>query len=221
MCSFAPPLRAEESGAGENGTTPAAAKRPKIQELLKLPAFTNSAGMVMVKLSENLWAGKFPVTQAEYQEVTNEDPSQFKGEQNPVDSVSWNDASRFCSLLNQREAKERMLAPGFYYSLPTQVQWEQLMDSADLTNAVTSVGATRKGTAPVGSLGANRLGLHDMRGNVWAWCLDPQDKPYRVLRGGAWNVSLEINLRPEFRWYSNGPDDRKSSYGFRCIMQSR
>jgi formylglycine-generating enzyme required for sulfatase activity len=40
-----------------------------------------------------------------------------------------------------------------------------------------------------------------------------------VARGGAWNSFIEINLRPEFRWYMNGPDDRKNTIGFRCVLE--
>jgi formylglycine-generating enzyme required for sulfatase activity len=57
-----------------------------------------------------------------------------------------------------------------------------------------------------------------MRGNVWEFCLEPQDKPFRVLRGGAWNSSYEPNLRTEFRWYAQSPDDGKEYFGFRCIL---
>jgi formylglycine-generating enzyme required for sulfatase activity len=207
--------------SGQQATTPTSNDKPDLKELLNGSSFTNSVGMVMVKISPKLWAGKFPVTQAEYQEVTGGNPSQFKGERNPVETVSWNDAMAFCARLTKKEAKELMLPEGATYSLPTQAQWEQLMDGADLKDAVTSQTTNRTGTAPVGSLGANSLGLYDMRGNVWEWCQDPQDKPYRVLRGGAWNTSLDVNLRPEFRWFSNGPDESKNTYGLRCVMQTK
>ena len=39
-----------------------------------------------------------------------------------------------------------------------------------------------------------------------------------VLRGGAWNEWLDVNLRPEFRWYSNGPGDKQNIYGFRAVL---
>ena len=116
------------------------------------------------------------------------------------------------------EKKAEMLPEGFEYTLPTQAQWETLMDAADVKDAVTSLDNSRTGTAKVGSLKPNSLNLYDTRGNVWEFCLDPEDKPYRVLRGGAWDTSIDINIRPEFRWYSNGPDDRKNIYGFRCVL---
>lgn len=191
--------------------------KPDIKELIKLPAFTNSVGMEMVKISDSLWAGKYEVTQQEHQKVGGGNPSQFHGDRNPVDSVSWNDAMSFCGKLTETERKEEMLPEGFVYTLPTQAQWESFAAGAELKDAVTGSGTTRSGTSPVGSLGANSLGLHDIRGNVWEWCLDPQDKPYRVARGAAWDTSIEINLRPEFRWYGP-PDDRKNTVGFRCVL---
>ena len=93
-----------------------------------------------------------------------------------------------------------------------------VIGGAALADAVTSQRAPRSGTAAVGSLKPNSLGLYDARGNVWQWCLDPEDKPYRVLRGGSWDTFIEINLRPEFRYYSKGPDDRQNTYGFRCVL---
>jgi formylglycine-generating enzyme required for sulfatase activity len=199
-------------------TTADATNQPDIKELIKGPSFTNSSGMVMVKISPTFWAAKFLVTQAEYKKITHGNPSQFQGDHNPVDSVSWNDAMSFCSQLTETERKEKMLPEGCVYTLPTQAQWESLAAGATLENAVTSLAAPRTGTAPVGSLGPSGAGFYDLRGNLWEWCLDPDDKPFRVLKGGAWDTSLDLNLRPEFRWYSKGPDEGKNVFGFRCVL---
>ena len=213
------PAKAKEAPAP--AATDVSTNKPDIKELIKGDSFTNSIGVVMVKISPAFWAGKFLVTQEEYKKVTHSNPSQFQGDRNPVDSVSWNDAMAFCARLTEIERREEMLPDGLIYTLPTQAQWESLGAGATLENAVTSLGTSRTGTAPVGSLGPSPVGLYDIRGNLWEWCLDPTDKPFRVLRGGAWDTSLEVNLRPEFRWYSNGPDDRKNTYGFRCVLVSQ
>jgi formylglycine-generating enzyme required for sulfatase activity len=194
--------------------------KPDLKQLMKSGAFTNSIGMVLVKIGPSLWAGRYLVTQTDYLTVMGTNPSKFKSDRHPVDTVSWNDAVRFCTLLTDLEKREEFLPTGYLYSLPTQAQWEQMLAGAPLAQAVTSEKANRTGTAAVGSLAPNQLGLYDIRGNLWQWCLDPQDKPFRVLRGGAWNTSIEINLRPEFRWYSTGPDDRRDIYGFRCVLRS-
>src|SRR5471030_1672799 len=60
---------------------------------------TNTIGIVLVKISPTLWAGKFEVTQAAYKQLMHGNPSAFQGPQNPVDSVSWNDAMGFCGKL--------------------------------------------------------------------------------------------------------------------------
>ena len=58
--------------------------------------------------------------------------------------------------------------------------------------------------------------LYPMWG-VREWCLDPQDKPFRVARGAAWNSWIEINLRPDFRW-DGEPTVRNNATGFRCLL---
>jgi formylglycine-generating enzyme required for sulfatase activity len=199
-------------------TTDASTNKVDIKELTTLPSFTNATGMVMVKISETLWAGAYEVTQEEYQKIAGANPSKFQGARNPVDSVSWNDARNFCAGLDAAEQKEEMLPEGFGYTFPTEAQWESLLGGAQLKDAVTSEKSSRPGTSQVGSLGPNSLGLYDTRGNVWEFCLHPQDKQFRVLRGGAWNTSYEPNLRTEFRWFAGGPDERKENYGFRCLL---
>lgn len=181
--------------------------------------FTNSVGMELIKVGD-FWAGKYEVTQAQYQKVTGANPSAFQGGDNPVDSVSWNDATAFCQKLTEKDIKDKKLPDGFYYTLPTEGEWEALTGDASLDDAITSMNAPRTGTATVGSLGPNGLGLYDTRGNVMEFCVGDTSKPYRVLRGGSWSDTIEINLRKEFRFYCT-PDDRKNTFGFRCLLKSR
>jgi formylglycine-generating enzyme required for sulfatase activity len=188
-----------------------------IEELMKLPNFTNDTGMVMVKISDSLWAGAYEVTQEEFKKVAGSNPSRFQGDRNPVESVSWNEAMAFCAKLTKAEEEKEMLREGFAYTLPTQAQWDSLAAGATLQNAVTSSALTRSSTAPVGTLGATGPGLYDIRGNVCEWCLDPRDKPYRVARGASWESFIEINLRPEFRWYE-ALDNRRDKIGFRVVL---
>lgn len=193
---------------------------PTLKELMaESSQVTNTVGIVLKKISSTLWAGKYEVTQDAYQKVMGSNPSAFGGGNHPVDSVTWNDAMAFCKKLTEKEQKASELPKGYIYTLPTQTQWEQLADDASLNDAVMSLDMQRRSsTAPVGSLGANGLGLYDTRGNVMEWCLDPQDKPYHVLRGGAWDTYIEINSRLEFREYS-APDKTKNDYGFRVVLE--
>lgn len=210
------PLSAQEPAAAA-ATAEGTTKKVEIDELMKLASFTNETGMVMVKISDSQWVGAYEVTQAEYQKIAGSNPSVFSGDRNPVESVSWPDAMGFCTKLTEAEKKEKMLPEGFAYTLPTQAQWEGFAAGAELKDAVTSENATRSSTAAVGSLGATAPGLYDIRGNVWEWCLDPQDKPFRVARGGAWNSWIDINLRRDFRRYGE-PTVRENSIGFRCLL---
>ncbi len=180
--------------------------------------YTNSLDMVLLKTPAGFWAGRYEVTQKEYQKVAGSNPSQFAGENRPVDSVSWNDAMDFCRKLTEQDSKE--LPPGFYYTLPTEDEWQALMADAKLDDAVTSLNAPRGGTSPVGSLGPNSLGLYDTRGNVMEFCLGDDSKPYRVLHGGSWEDFIEVNLRPVFRFYCM-PDEHKNTFGFQVHSETK
>lgn len=209
-------LTAQET-TGATSAAEGSTNKVAIEELMKLPGFTNDTGMVLIKIAESQWAGAYEVTQEEYQKVAGSNPSAFAGVRNPVESVSWTEAMAFCAKLTEAEKTAEMLPEGFAYALPSQAQWESFAASAELKDAVTSAGATRSSPAVVGSLGATGPGLYDIRGNVWEWCLDPQDKPFRVARGGAWNSWIDVNLRRDFRWYGE-PNVRNNTIGFRCVL---
>ena len=179
---------------------------------------TNTVHTILVKLSPTLWVGRYEVTQREYRELTHANPSAFRGDDHPVDSVSWNDAMDFCHRLTVKEQDQ--LPAGFSYSLPTEAQWQTLVGNADLKDAVMKFTSDRSSTASVGSLGPNNLGLYDMRGNVMEWCLDAHDPSYHILRGGAWDTSAEPSTRIEFRNYVQNPGEKKNDYGFRVLLEA-
>ncbi|MCL2808715.1 MAG: formylglycine-generating enzyme family protein [Treponema sp.] len=146
--------------------------------------------------------GKFPVTQKEYQEIMGTNPSNFRGENLPVEMVTWFDAIDYCNRRSQREGltpaytiTNRVPATGNPitsatvtwnrnangYRLPTEAEWEYACRAGTTTayntgNTITSNNANfnynRSTTTNVGSFPPNQWGLFDMHGNVWEWCWD-------------------------------------------------
>jgi len=164
--------------------------------------------------------GKYEVTQAQYQAVMGNNPSDFKGAKRPVENVSWDDAVEFCRKLTQKTGKS--------YRLPSEAEWEYACRARtttpfyfgetitpDLVNYCGNCpygsapkGLYRKQTTDVGSFPPNVFGLYDMHGNVWEWCSDkyhdnyngaPTDgsswetggSEYRVRRGGSWHHPVD------------------------------
>jgi formylglycine-generating enzyme required for sulfatase activity len=176
----------------------------------------------------NFYMSKHEVTQAQYKAVIGTNPSSFKGDDLPVDSVSWNDAIEFCSKLSRATGRE--------YRLPTEAEWEYASRAgttgpyAGNIDALTWYSANSGSQPhPVGQKQPNGLGLYDMYGNVWEWC-QSKYKPYpynatdgredlqstevRVLRGGSWESSAN-SCRSAYRRRVM-PDAR--SIGFRIVL---
>jgi formylglycine-generating enzyme required for sulfatase activity len=154
-----------------------------------------------VTISRAFYMGKFTVTQAQYEAVTGTNPSQFKGPQNPVETVSWDDATAFCKQLNAQ-----LQAQAVAVRLPTEAEWEfacragtkSRFYSGDSDSDLDSVAwycnditlrfgfavGQRHGNGthhPVGGKKSNWFGLYDMHGNVFQWCLDAYRKDYQKL----------------------------------------
>lgn len=167
-----------------------------------------------------------PITQAEWQKITGENPSRFKGKNNPVEKVSWDDVQEFVKKLNAKK-------DGFAYRLPTEEEWEFCCragsagdycfgnDMNKLNDYAWYVDNSNNKTHPVRKKKPNKFGLYDMHGNVWEWCKDlyiPSGS-YRVIRGGSWSGCANV-LRSAFRDYIN-PSSRIGNVGARLVRTQR
>ncbi|MBO4545268.1 MAG: formylglycine-generating enzyme family protein [Verrucomicrobia bacterium] len=151
-----------------------------------------------VTLTSGYWLGKYEVTQAQYEAVTGENPSRFKGADLPVENVSWEEAMDFCAKLTEIEKDAGRLPAGYEYTLPTEAQWEYACRAGTTTafNNGTNIEASEQiygecpnldeigwyyynsdnKTHPVGQKLPNAWGLYDMHGNVFEWCLDRKSR---------------------------------------------
>lgn len=203
------------AGAKEDGTEE---KKKSPEELLaelfgKEENITNTLAMVMVWVPDGYRVAQYEVTQEQYEQVMGDNPSKFPGPQRPVDNVTWNEAVAFCKKLTEQELAAKKLPKGYDYALPTEQQWEFYVADADLKNAITSFLGDRRNPENVGGPNPNKLGLYDVRGNVWEWCSSP------VARGASWRSYedfLAVNLR-----YVASPDQRFDDIGFRVILPGK
>jgi formylglycine-generating enzyme required for sulfatase activity len=175
--------------------------------------------------------GKYQVTQAQWRFVAQlpqvnrdleQDPSRFKGDNRPVEQVSWEDAVEFCDRLSQYTGRT--------YRLPSEAEWEYACRArtttpfhfgdtitTDLANYNGNYNGNYKETTAVGSFGvANNFGLYDMHGNVWELCQDDWHSDYEgaPIDGSAWLSSEENNNGKLLRggsWY-NYPELCRSAY---------
>jgi len=161
-----------------------------------------------VTISNDFLMGKYPVTQNLWQAVLGDNPSNFKGQDRPVENVSWDDCQQFIEKF-----KLIIGLSGLRLRLPTEAEWEYACRAGSSTEYCfgddeSSVGDyawynknSEKETHPVGQKKPNAWGLHDMHGNVWEWCQDrygdypagsvtgPSGSSFaseRVIRGGSW-----------------------------------
>lgn len=189
-----------------------------------------------VTLTKGFWLGQTPVTQAAYQRVTGANPSQFKGEQLPVDQVTWGDAISYCSAVGMR--------------LPTEAEWEYAARAGSTAsrygdiNAIAWDANSDLRTHAVAQKQPNAWKLYDMLGNVWQWTADwydghyysqssqasysgsPQQDPTGpssgrtpTVRGGS-SDSLPAQVRVSFRYAHLDPDYGFYALGFRCVGQA-
>ena len=188
-----------------------------------------------VTLTNDYYIGKYEVTQALWQVVMGNNPSYFKGDNLPVEKVSWDDCLEFIDKLNSITGKT--------FRLPTEAEWEyaarggnksrgyQYSGSNNISDVAWYDGNSRNITHPVGSKQANELGIYDMSGNVSEWCQDrwgyysssSQTNPTginsgsdRVRRGGCW-CNTDGYCRSSCR-FSTEPGSRATTLGLRLVL---
>ncbi len=148
-----------------------------------------------VSISHGFWMGQTAVTQAAYKAVTGKpNPSHFKGDDLPVEQVTWEEAKFYCEAVGMR--------------LPTEAEWEYAARAGSTGARYSSLdevawydGNSGGKTHPVAQKLPNAWGLYDTLGNVWEWCSDwygnysegrlddptgPQRREMKIVRGGSW-----------------------------------
>src|SRR5262245_9231209 len=190
----------------------------------------------------DFYIGKYEVTQAQWKAVmgANNNPSDFKGDDLPVEQVTWNDAKAFCEMLSGITNKT--------YRLPSEAEWEYACRARTIGAYAGNLDAMAwyadnadYKTHPVGDKLANAFGLYDMHGNVWEWCedvyhdsyggqrgnppadgsawLDGGDSSYRVIRGGAWGNESGFNRSASRKREER--NERFHKYGIRVAISGR
>jgi len=146
-----------------------------------------------VTISRGYWMRTCEITQAQWGALMGTEPSKFKGDELPVEQVSWHDAVKLCRKLTDRERQAGRLPEEYIYRLPTEAEWEWCLDwyahdyysSSPQANSINS---------------------------------DFGDKTYRVCRGGSWGL-YPTHCRSANRG-GGTPKGRFYSYGFRVVLAS-
>jgi formylglycine-generating enzyme required for sulfatase activity len=192
-----------------------------------------------VKINNPFYLGTNPMTQREWKAVMGSNPSSFKGDDLPVERVSWDKVQEFIKKLNEIEGTDK-------YRLPSEAEWEYACRAGTTTKYSFGDSEKKLGsyawyvknsdykTHRVGQKKSNPGGLYDMHGNVWEWVQDEWhdgydgaptdgsawesgDGAYRVFRGGSWYYRA---------WYCRSafrgpvvPHYRDDNLGFRLLRE--
>ena len=197
-----------------------------------------------VTLTNDYYIGKYEVTQALWKAVMGNNPSNFKGDNLPVEQVSWDDCQEFISKLNRITGKT--------FRLPTEAEWEYAARGGNKSRGYQYSGSNNlldvawdddwyddnsgDKTHAVGTKQPNELGIYDMSGNVSEWCQDwyeayssssqvnptgansEFDPSYRVYRGGSWEDDDRFCRSSRRACGEPGDRDRYSTLGLRLVL---
>ncbi len=183
-----------------------------------------------VTLTSGFWMLETEVTQKMWKALMGNNPSDFRGDNRPVENVSWGDCQKFCIKMKEQ---------GLNVSLPTEAQWEYACRAgttgafAGDLNAMAWIDMNSSSTHDVKTKKPNAWNLYDMHGNIWERCSDSYEKGYyskspkvdptgpapndsNVFRGGDWNTDVKYCRSAYRTYYSKGK--KSSRLGFRILL---
>lgn len=186
---------------------------------------------------------KFPITQELYTAIMDKNPSTFKGDKLPVETVSWIDAVNFCNKLSESLERDKcyeidlatekvvLNAKANGFRLPTEAEWQfacqvgtKEIRHGELNEIAWFKENSNNRTQEVGQKRPNEWGLYDMLGNVWEWCSDIYDETvygsYRIFRGGGW-CDQERSVMATTRRRSHPFSFKIDDLGFRIATNSK
>jgi formylglycine-generating enzyme required for sulfatase activity len=202
-------------------------------------AYENERPAHKVEITQSYYLAISPITQRQWLAIKSPSPSQFQGDDLPVENLTWKESCDFAMALSKKF--------GEFFRLPTEAEWEYACraesslsysfgeETSPLAEyAWFNLNSSRR-SQPVCTLKPNKWGLYDMHGNVWEWCQDCYDEKYyakspaqnpmgpfgganspRVCRGGSWN-SVSGDLRCSTR-QGRSLSHRDSCTGFRPLL---
>jgi formylglycine-generating enzyme required for sulfatase activity len=199
--------------------------------------FIDEGPVHRVKISKPYYIGKYELTQAQWKAIMGKDnnPSNWKGDNLPVEEVNWNDAQEFCKKAGDGLRLPTEAEWEYACRAGSKVRWSHGDDKDKLGDYAWFIDNSGNKTHEVGTKKPNAFGLYDMHGNVWEWCSDWYGEKYyeeckngvtdpqgpangveRVRRGTAWSHCF-INARCAKR-EKNKPEIKNNYIGFRVAV---
>ena len=201
--------------------------------------FPNEYPTHKITIKQSFYMGKSSVTQKQWKKIMGKNPAHFKGEDRPVEMVSWIEVQKFVKKLNEKEHTDK-------YRLPSEAEWEYACragtqtkysfgdDESKLNEYAWYAENSGGQTHPIAQKKPNPWGLYDMHGNVWEWVQDnwhenynrsPSDgsawetkeDSHQVSRGGSWYCNA--NLCRSASRFRRDPENHISNLGFRLLKE--
>lgn len=187
----------------------------------------------------DFYIGKTEVTQKEWKKIMGNNPSNFKGDNLPVEKISLYDAVEFCNKKSDKEGLTRCYSGSGKntvcnfnangYRLPTIDEWLYASIGGNKSNSYTYSGSDKideiawysnnsnEATHEVGTKRGNELGIYDMSGNVMEWLYDISGY---YLKGGSWNMGAKV-CQVDFHCLAEYPEKSYDGLGFRLLRSSK
>lgn len=205
----------------------------------------NKKEKIKLSIPYSFYIDKYLVTQSLFEKIMKYNPSFFKGDDNPVENITWYDAMSFCNNLSLECGFEPVYSrneKGFViidykktgFRMLNELEWEYTCGTIDIEHIDSLAffqNNSKKQTHEVGLLNPNKFGLYDMLGNVWEWCNDNfspdfdtykvnlnEKSLFRVIRGGSWTTP--INRFKKGARDKEATNTKKTYIGFRICIQN-